>query len=173
MSFEDAFSADHAVAWPEGPFSGPSAGVRPTTALSAEAWSAVGESFSEEVISVELADDASSPRRARSVVQQVCQRAGLSAALVQRATVLTSEVVTNAVRHGSGNPWLKVMASPAGTRVEVTDESSVLPAVHPGRRRSITVEGGRGLWILDAWAAGWGASARGGGKVVWFELHAR
>ncbi len=122
--------------------------------------------------SVSLPAELSSARLARKVLQRLCRQVGLSEALAQEAAVLTSEVVTNAVRHAGGAPHLSVVVSPAGVYVEVQDGSPALPPLGPQRLPPSSSTGGRGLAILHAWADSWGACPQGDGKVVWFALRA-
>lgn len=82
--------------------------------------------------------------------------------------LLVSEVATNALLHGRGEVRLSVMRRAGCLRVEVADGSDRMPV-----RREATpmAEGGRGIALLDALSAAWGAQASPPqGKVVWFEL---
>lgn len=87
------------------------------------------------------------------------------------AQLLVTEVVTNALRHGSGPMTMQLLERPSGMRVEVHDAGVGLPRQ---RATSPLDTGGRGLQIVDALATSWGvtpASARSG-KTVWFEIAA-
>jgi anti-sigma regulatory factor (Ser/Thr protein kinase) len=85
----------------------------------------------------------------------------------QVIALLTSEVVTNAVRHAAGTIGLGVAMVDAHTvRVDVSDgspHSSVAPKSDPDE------EGGRGLRIVDTLARRWGTDRYEDGKAVWFE----
>jgi len=88
---------------------------------------------------------------------------------MQLVTLLTSELITNAVRHAdSGSIGLSCHMSGRTIRVEVSDEG---PGFEPGRRRR--VEAGRrdgwGLQIVDELADRWGVSGQAGARV-WFEI---
>jgi anti-sigma regulatory factor (Ser/Thr protein kinase) len=88
--------------------------------------------------------------------------------LIADATLLVSELVTNAVTHAGGSIELRARLEGPGLHVEVTDGSAVLPRVRPPG------VDGRGLHIVEALAAAWGANLiQGDGKHVWFELEAR
>ncbi len=82
------------------------------------------------------------------------------------AVLLTSELAANAVRHGAGELRVSVRIGDV-IRVEVGDDSPVLPErLAPDAR----AESGRGLQLVAALSASWGAERRGEGKVVWFTL---
>lgn len=103
------------------------------------------------------------------------QGAGVPA--LRTLALLTTEAVTNAIRHGpdGGEVTVTVSADAEGWRVAVSDESPALPArldVDPG------AGGGRGIMLIDHLAADWGVDADGErGKTVWFRVarpeHAR
>jgi anti-sigma regulatory factor (Ser/Thr protein kinase) len=81
--------------------------------------------------------------------------------------LLVSEVATNALVHGAGRVRVRVRPTAHGVRVEVHDEDSTLPS----RRRATPMdEGGRGIALVDALSAGWGADSTDDGKTVWFEV---
>ena len=118
------------------------------------------------------------PPRAESV--RLARRFVLSAlsGWSQEATdvvvLLTSEVVTNVIRHaGPHLPGEHVLVGVArtadGVRVEVADGHPGMPVVGPGGLDQLS---GRGLLCLDAWASAWGVVPNDSGKVVWFEVAA-
>ena len=84
------------------------------------------------------------------------------------AILLTSELVTNAITHGTGEPvTLSVTCSARQLRVEVHDTSRELPfiAEAPG-----DAETGRGLMLVASLSAEWGFYRTPAGKVVHFTL---
>lgn len=85
--------------------------------------------------------------------------------------LLTSEVVSNATRHGDGVAVLEVAAADGGVRVSVTDDGDGLPEVlHP----DAGTPGGRGVWLVSELSRAWGVDRLpGGGKAVWFEVGVR
>ena len=88
--------------------------------------------------------------------------------------LLTSELVTNALRYGNGNGIrLTVRQTPHALRVEVHDANPAAPRL--SQNLDGTAEQGRGLHIIDSLATRWGhtPSADPAGKTVWFELHHR
>ncbi len=106
-------------------------------------------------------------RTARRVVAGVCADAETGSECADAAVLMTSELVTNAVLHGTGDVRLAVEAGDDNLRVEVTDDERrrpTLPSIDDD------AEGGRGLFIVDALASAWGVQDVPGGKVVWFEI---
>jgi hypothetical protein len=104
--------------------------------------------------------DKSAPRGARRALRSIVDADSFG----DDVNAVASEMVSNVVRHTEdggrmdawdGNPF----------RVEVHDTSSVLPVTKP-----VTVEGGRGLRIIDALSSDWGAAPMTDGKVVWAEI---
>jgi anti-sigma regulatory factor (Ser/Thr protein kinase) len=87
------------------------------------------------------------------------------------ALLLTSELVTNAVVHGSAPVSLLLRHGPGRVRIEVSDTGSDLPA-RPDPQLTATGESGRGLQLVDALASDWGSEPHptGPGKITWFEL---
>jgi anti-sigma regulatory factor (Ser/Thr protein kinase) len=83
------------------------------------------------------------------------------------AGLLTSELVSNAVRHAGTVVGLEVgMVSERQLRVRARDEAPdavVAPDLHRGG------EGGHGLKIIDTLAQRWGVERYEDHKVVWFE----
>lgn len=81
--------------------------------------------------------------------------------------LLTSELVTNAVRHVGGQVGLHLTWDGRRVRVEVEDQSSDPPVVKSADQQALS---GRGLLIVDTLAGHWGVEPRGSGKKVWFTL---
>lgn len=79
-----------------------------------------------------------------------------------------SEVVTNALLHGQSAPVLRLAGTGSRVRIEVTDNSPVLPVM-----RVSGPDGGWGLPMVERLAACWGAYHQDDGKVVWCEFAAR
>lgn len=82
--------------------------------------------------------------------------------------LLTDEIVTNAIKFGEGPVTVEVVFDGV-TRVEVTDNNpSELPVLQSAPPTSTS---GRGLALVERWAAAWGTFPREHGtKVVWFEM---
>jgi anti-sigma regulatory factor (Ser/Thr protein kinase) len=86
----------------------------------------------------------------------------------QVAALLTSEIVSNAVRHAASLIGLKVaIVDEQQLRVEASDEApNATVATDPDRRDG---EGGHGLHIVASLARRWGVERYDDHKVVWFE----
>jgi anti-sigma regulatory factor (Ser/Thr protein kinase) len=113
----------------------------------------------------ELAPDDLSPAQARSIVRRMLEL-WESDDDVRLTELLTSELVTNAVRHAATEIMLRVEADARMVRVEVTDTGPDLPVI-----TDTPDLGGYGLRIVDELAARWGIEhAPEDGKTVWFEV---
>ena len=102
---------------------------------------------------------------ARSHVAEDCH--DLPRRTVEAALLLTSELVGNAVRHGSPDVVMTVDCDEELLHVAVEDTATALPAPCA---LSLTAEGGRGLMLVQAYADRWGVRRLAHGKAVWFSL---
>lgn len=116
------------------------------------------------------------PRHPRSVGrarEALLGLAGLSGELGETAALLMSELVTNALRHGTppGREIVVTVRRGEGLlRLEVEDAGDALPRP---RTPDPTDECGRGLGLVAALADDWGVAPRQGpGKRVWVTLKA-
>jgi two-component sensor histidine kinase len=118
-------------------------------------------------VEVALERGPTAPAAARRQVSAMCQDLHRDAACI--ATLLTSELVTNALVHGCGAIGMTIDRTPGQLRVDVQDESSRQP-----QRQANNVDSteGRGLLLLETLASSWGVrnAAGGKGKGVWFTL---
>ena len=114
--------------------------------------------------SIALAANPASSHAARNFVGATLDRWG-RADLVEVAMLLTSELVTNAIVHAGTDLVVTVRRDGDRARVAVRDEEGT-----PPRRRQPSLDGGRGLALVEALAGSWGTFPAGGGKAVWFEL---
>lgn len=104
-------------------------------------------------------------RRARRVVEEVLD--GMAPEVLDRAVLLTSELVTNAVVHARGPMGLEVVRDDGGVEICVADGAHDNPVVrHPG----LFSDSGRGMAIVASVASAWGVRHTPTGKVVWFVL---
>jgi anti-sigma regulatory factor (Ser/Thr protein kinase) len=119
-------------------------------------------------VELELAAEPSSPQIARDALAQLV---ALPPDLLDRAQLITSELVTNGVRHGNDEAGGCIRFSaelhPTFLRIEVTNPATASrPTLQPrGELRS----SGYGLIIVDALADRWGSDVHGAVRV-WCEL---
>ncbi len=113
-----------------------------------------------------LPPERASVRRARHLVTSVID-ASRHDELLETATLLVSEVVTNSVLHAGTEIRLRCQPKRAGVRVEVFDRSPLSPSVRHYDAEAMT---GRGLALVSVLATAWGVHFEGDGKTVWFEL---
>ncbi len=106
-----------------------------------------------------------SPKAARRIVREML--VGISPAVIDTVEILVSEIVTNALVHGSGDRSLLMNLQHDCVHVEVHDGDRTL--VVP-LEVDVLSEHGRGLAIVDALASSWGVDVRDDGKAVWFDL---
>ncbi|MBK5308209.1 MAG: MEDS domain-containing protein [Frankiaceae bacterium] len=105
-------------------------------------------------------------RAVRQLVSETLRAWGLDA-LVPDATLLVSELATNAMRHAS-SPFRAAITRSAGTlRISVEDLGSSEPRLRPADLERL---GGRGVALVDAMSMSWGCEPAPAGKVVWCEL---
>jgi anti-sigma regulatory factor (Ser/Thr protein kinase) len=114
-----------------------------------------------------LSKEASSVPRARHLIRAQLADWGFHGQS-ELTELLTSELVTNALRHGWGEPALTICSKDGTLRCEVEDESPGLPRVSHGQDEGD--EGGRGLHLVDLLSDRWGIDRRRTGKTVWFEV---
>jgi anti-sigma regulatory factor (Ser/Thr protein kinase) len=115
---------------------------------------------------VELPATRAAPRLGREFVRAALDDWGLTT-LVDTATLLVSEVVTNAVVHANSRSTLSVEQTPVAVRFTVTDRGGGV--AERGAARS-GLAGGHGLALLDTLARRWGARRVDDGHEVWFDL---
>ncbi|HTA06756.1 MAG TPA: ATP-binding protein [Solirubrobacteraceae bacterium] len=129
-----------------------------------------GGSVPTQRIELTLERNVQAPAIARNEVAQCCRDLELGGSLCQSLILLVSEVVSNAVRHSSGDPQASVgLVASFGERtirVTVTDAGE---GFTPRPRDPARTHDGYGLYLLEKVAKRWGVESRGDTKV-WFEL---
>ena len=83
--------------------------------------------------------------------------------------LLTSELVSNVVRHVGSPPTVRACRRWSRIRIEVDDTSRDLPVVHHPDPLALD---GRGMLVVDSLADEWGTELCDNGKTVWFEIDA-
>jgi anti-sigma regulatory factor (Ser/Thr protein kinase) len=114
--------------------------------------------------------DLLAPRHARAFVATAVKASGLDD-LVERAELLTSEVVTNAMVHAQSPVHLVVEAQSSSVVVEVQDATGQTHAVVADEEVA-EADHGRGMVLVEALSDRWGWWDVDGGRVVWFALSA-
>ncbi|WP_338146405.1 ATP-binding protein [Streptomyces boncukensis] len=90
-------------------------------------------------------------------------------ALLNGANLVATELVANAVQHGSGRYLVFSIERPSRSRVRirVTNQSRIRPVLQsPGEEETR----GRGLLLVAALAIDWGTDVHTSGKTVWADL---
>jgi anti-sigma regulatory factor (Ser/Thr protein kinase) len=90
-----------------------------------------------------------------------------AAELLENAALIVSELVTNAVRAGSGRTQLDVAVDERQMRIAVVDDAPGVPTIFEPNARD---DHGRGLHIVAAVASQWGVRRVGNSKEVWAVL---
>ena len=116
---------------------------------------------------VNLQGDNRAARTARRLVTTALSSWGIAPAVVDDATLLACELVTNAVAHTGRPRRLRLRLLVDRLVIEVTDAD---PRPPHRLKADATSEGGRGLLILTALTSAWGVRFDGTGKIVWCEM---
>jgi anti-sigma regulatory factor (Ser/Thr protein kinase) len=95
-----------------------------------------------------------------------------TSATIADTALLTSELVSNVMRHTTGPCALSLTFDPAGPHIEV-GVTDISPDTHARviDRRPHTV-GGFGLRLVEQLATDWGSTHGSDSKTVWFRLAA-
>jgi anti-anti-sigma factor len=126
-----------------------------------------------ERVELELARDPNAPAQARAELREALA-GGVGEGDRATLTLLTSELVTNAVIHSAPDAGdtvgLRITTYPNRVRIEVTDPGAGFEVGNlPSRPRDF---GGHGLVVVEGLSSRWGTTRAGsaGGFCVWFEL---
>jgi anti-sigma regulatory factor (Ser/Thr protein kinase) len=111
-----------------------------------------------------------SVKEARAWVREVLERLDRED-IVETAELGVSELVTNAILHGTPPITVRVRGTRDHPRVEVRDASNRPPEVNIGMADEdhLLATFGRGLGLVALNSSAWGAELVPEGKVVWFE----
>jgi anti-sigma regulatory factor (Ser/Thr protein kinase) len=126
----------------------------------------------ESFTTLALPRDLGTPAQGRRLLESALD--SLPESVLADAQLLLTEVLSNAILHGSAGPGARldvlVEADESVVRVTVTDRSPQFPrpAIHPPDPLAAS---GWGLYLLERLAKQWGVDdAPDGGSAVWFEL---
>lgn len=111
---------------------------------------------------------------ARGRIRARLKEWGACAELREDASLVVTELFTNAVRHTDSEKITCVVHDTGGVvRVEVTDQGRGSSVPAPGTAGA-DEEGGRGLLLVSVLSLAWGSDPAedGTGRVVWAELAA-
>jgi anti-sigma regulatory factor (Ser/Thr protein kinase) len=114
----------------------------------------------------EIPPGSAAPRTARQLLDDLMQLWDCDDP-AHVAALLTSELVTNVVRHARTDLRLEVSLRESILRVAATDDDPTLPAL---KSVGPDAESGRGLYLIDSLAHSWGVTPRAHGKTVWFDV---
>lgn len=113
----------------------------------------------------ELPRNLSAPGQARQLTSRWLEHVVCEEDL-QTAKLVVSELISNAIQHGSGRIWLVVDADANRVRIEVIDQGTGF--AHEVREVPFQQAGGRGLRIVDTTISRWGIYE--GTTHVWAEI---
>jgi len=124
--------------------------------------------------SVTVAGEPEQVSRVRGFVTKTLRSAALPSIDSDAATLLTSELVTNAILHtDSGRPGgavtVVVLKLPDGVLIEVVDDGS--PGTPVVKSDALAGEG-QGLYLVQQMASQWGYLRDSDGTTVWFHITA-
>ncbi len=127
------------------------------------------QSVNPPLLELALPAVAASAGQARMAMRDVMLDYGITA--VDDATLLVSEVVTNAVLHARSDLVLRASLEPGRLRISVEDrEGGHLPRPGAAAENKPDPESGWGLLLVEALSLAWGVETTPGGKRVWFDI---
>ena len=116
----------------------------------------------------ELANDVSSPRRARALVRDACSDWDLTA-IAGEATLVASELVTNVAQHARTSCRLRIAVDDRGLHLAVRDFGpGRVPPLRP--LGDVGAAGSGGLHLVALMSKRWGVTPYADGKTVWAVL---
>lgn len=120
-----------------------------------------------ELGKIDLGAAVTSPKEARRFVAEELGAMGFQH-LIDPVALVADELITNAVLHAGSRANLALYLREGRLRVEVHDDSPVMPQLLPPSEHATS---GRGLALVEGLSAAWGASlSHDGGKVVWADF---
>lgn len=116
-----------------------------------------------------FAPEPTSATAARRFVRQTLESSGIAQTICDRAELIASELVTNAVLHAGTGPTVSIRIDGQVVRITVEDTSPVAPVL---REYGLDAATGRGLRVVSSAATEWGVETTQTGKSVWALLDA-
>ena len=108
------------------------------------------------------------PGPARQWLAGLLTAEGVDRHTLDDATLVASELVTNALIHGEGVPNLRMTLTSDALMIAVTDKANVAKNDEMWRGAGFPSEaGGLGLLIVERLAMAWGVVPHPAGKTVW------
>jgi anti-sigma regulatory factor (Ser/Thr protein kinase) len=129
-----------------------------------------GGNMEPQVADAQVPGRPDSASAARAFLARLLDGWGVADEVIDDAALLTTELMANAVRQGSGVVNLRVELDDGLLRVDVQDNADEFPSTRLGKSGSTGALGGSGLWIVQSVAHDWGSDRGDGGNTVWFEL---
>ncbi|MEU7453840.1 ATP-binding SpoIIE family protein phosphatase [Streptosporangium roseum] len=124
----------------------------------------VRELNEDDIVEIALPSDPRSASKARRFIRATLTEWRLDP-IADATELMISELVTNAIKHGSGTVGLRLLRGPTLV-CEVTDRSLAMPVMREAGSGDDT---GRGLHLINWLAHRWGSRLTPKGKVVWVE----
>jgi len=138
--------------------------MSPATAVAAAARTA--PSRARRAFDVAFACEPVCVSSARRITRAHLRLWNVTGELADDIVLVVSELVTNAVEHGTGGVSFQVRYPESELRVEVTDGNSTPAALRPADDENIS---GRGLFLVAGLASEWGVS--NDGHTTWCAFH--
>jgi anti-sigma regulatory factor (Ser/Thr protein kinase) len=121
----------------------------------------------QALLAAALPWDAGSVAQARGHARAAATELQHDARLLRACVLAASELVSNAVEHGTPPLQLRLWAVAGGLRLEVEDAS---PDVPHALAMPVAAPSGRGLAIVGAVSSAWGHYSTDSGKCVWCDV---
>jgi anti-sigma regulatory factor (Ser/Thr protein kinase) len=120
-----------------------------------------------ELLELDLESKSAAIGEGRQFTAEALRGWSLPEALIDDGSLIVSELLTNAIQHGSPPVQLRILRIPTEVTIEVHDTST-----SPPRKLNPSPEDlrGRGLAIVSQLASKSGVRADGAGKTVWATL---
>lgn len=109
-------------------------------------------------------------RQARRTTREFLRLWNVNGELAENIVLAVSELVTNAIEHGTGDVGLRIQYPDGELQIEVTDDNPTPATLRPADDEDLS---GRGLFLIAVLAREWGVSDDG--KTTWcvFRVPAR